>query len=173
MEKIRDVIKELSSASYKLKKDIGKLKEHNEKLTKLVNSSTGEFEELKKRFIEVLGLFGTFITFVLANVTVFSKIENISIAVVFMGLMLLCMLVFLYGFALILERKDEVLRKRLCKFIGWTALGVLLASLVMFVLEKNVASVVAAYKEGKPICVNCRIDRECQIKDVYPTLKSQ
>lgn len=167
---LKGFLKSLSSSSNQLKKDIGKLKTRNKNLKDLVDKSIDEFKELKKRFMEVLGLFGTFITFVLANVTVFSRIDNISIAIVFMGLMLLCMLVFLYGITLILEREDGALRARLRKFIGVTTLGVFLASLAMFLLEKSVVSVVTAYREGKPICVNCHIDKDCNIVKTSPGL---
>ena len=77
------------------------LNEEVEKLKKTVEENKETAQDLKNKFIEGLGLFVAFITFISTNVTIFSQIKNVSTAVFFMGLMLLCILVFLYVFYII------------------------------------------------------------------------
>lgn len=149
------------------------LKEDVEKLKKTVEENKETAQDLKNKFIEGLGLFVAFITFVSTNVTIFSQIKSVSVAVFFMGLMLLCILVFLYVFYIIMDKKNLKVTKAFRNLFILVGVVLFLSYFAMLFLEKNISSVITFYKEDKPICVNCKIDEKCQIKEESPALKGK
>lgn len=173
LSEIKEILSNLTKNSQTLKGDMENLKKHHSTLQKQIKESEKQVKTIKRQFTEVFGLFGTFITFILANVTVFSKVKSISIAIAFMGAMLLCMLVFLYGFILFLEKEDKPLQSKIQKLIWRVLVGVGVMYLVMFLMEKSISSVLVSYHKGKPICVNCRIDQGCNIQETYPILQNK
>lgn len=170
---IKDVQQRLNGIN--LSKDT--LENNVEKLKKTVEENKETAQDLKNKFIEGLGLFVAFITFISTNVTIFSQIKNVSIAVFFMGLMLLCILVFLYVFYIIMDKKmdkrDVKIKSSFRNLFIFISVVLTISYFAMLYLEKNISSVLTSYKEGKPICVNCTIDKECQIQEAYPKLKGK
>lgn len=172
-KQLKKDIEALQKQTESLKQEISDINDSNKDLENSVAENKKESKELKQKIIEGLGLFVAFITFVSTNVTVFSRIENISVAVFFMGLMLLCMLIFLYAFSLLMEYKNAKVKKGFLTLLGWTVGGVILSYMGMFVLEKNLLDVLHFIGKNKPICVNCRIDQDCNIQETYPVLQNK
>ena len=141
-------------------------------LKKTVAEQKNEYSELKQKIIEGLGLFVAFITFVSANVTVFSKVEHVSIAILFMGLMLLCMLCFLYAFFLVVDSKSKTLKEKMLPFIWKVAFAVGMIFLALWLIEKQFITIVHNLGREKSICINCVVDENGKIYKPHPILKT-
>lgn len=159
--------KRLSSAEQKLT-DINT---NANTLKNKVKEQQHEYSELRQKIIEGLGLFVAFITFVSANVTVFSRVEHVSMAILFMGLMLLCMLCFLYAFFIVMEPKSKMIKDGLLPVIKNVALIVVGTCLIFWVFEKEFVSIVKKVGKEKSICINCVIDEQGKIYKPQPRLE--
>lgn len=136
-----------------------------------VNAQQHEYSELRQKIIEGLGLFVAFITFVSANVTVFSRVEHVSMAILFMGLMLLCMLCFLYAFFIVMEPKSKMIKDGLLPVIKKVALIVVGTCLVFWLCEKKLVSIVKQIGKEKSICINCIVDEQGRMYKSQPRIE--
>lgn len=172
-EKIKKDLEGLAQTTETVQKDLATVTKDKEQLKKEVQETKDESKNLKQKIIEGLGLFVAFITFVSANVTVFSKIENISIAVFFMELMLLCMLIFVYAFCLIIESKNTKMHERVRSLIYWVIGGVIVSYIGMWFLEKNLVTITRLIGDSTRVCINCTIDKELNFTQPRLLLKSK
>ncbi len=140
-------------------------------LTEKVKEQQHDYSELRQKIIEWLGLFVAFITFVSANVTVFSRVEHVSMAILFMGLMLLCMLCFLYAFFIVMEPKSKMIKDGLLPVIKNVALIVAVTCLVFWIFEKELVSIVKKVGKEKSICINCIMDEQGKMCKSQPRLE--
>lgn len=172
-EKIKQDLESLVQTTKTLQEDLASVTKDKEQLKKEVQETKDESKNLKQKIIEGLGLFVAFITFVSANVTVFSKIEHISIAVFFMELMLLCMLIFVYAFCLIMESKNAKMHERVRNLVWWVIVGVIVSYIGMWVLEKNLVTITRFISDTTRVCINCTIDKELNFTQPRLLLKNK
>lgn len=156
----------------KLEQEINNASSETRDLDEKLKTQKDEYNAFKQKIIEGLGLFVAFITFVSANVTVFSRVEHVSIAILFMGLMLLCMLTFLYAFFIILEPRSTNLKNRMQKLIYCTGGVVIVIFLCLWGMEKKLITVVRFLGQNKPICIHCTIDKDSELKKITPILRA-